>query len=100
MAFSKPYLSGTKPIRVNDDVTFRVRTIHPGQTWQLAPDVLKTRVCSLAAGKVRVQIGNEPEFVIGPHGMFRVKSGTTCAVKNWMYSDAVLHITGVAEYEM
>lgn len=85
---------------VADDVTFRVDTIRPGQAWHLPVDLLKTRVCSLAAGKVNVKIGNEPEFVIGPHGMFRVKAGKICTVHNKMYADAVLHITGITEYSI
>lgn len=53
----------------------------------------KSRLCSVATGKVKVKTGDEPEFTIGSHGMFRVKAGTSCVVQNWMYVDAILHVT-------
>jgi hypothetical protein len=51
-----------------------------------------TRLCSVAAGKVRVKIGEEAEFVVGPHGMFKVKAGVVGSVRNGLYLDAVLHV--------
>jgi hypothetical protein len=76
-----------------DDVFFRVDTIHSGATLQIEPEEFKTRICSVASGKVRVRTGEEPEFTIGPHGMFKVKPGVGCKVQNWMYMDAILHVT-------
>lgn len=93
IAFSKAYLSTNHVVPVFDDVTFRVDTIHSGATLQIEPDATKARICSIATGKVRVRTGDEPEFAIGPHGMFKVKPGVACSVQNWMYVDAVLHIT-------
>ncbi|KAK3318947.1 hypothetical protein B0H66DRAFT_603510 [Apodospora peruviana] len=99
IAFSKPYLSETnKDVPVCEDVTFRIDTIRAGQAWELEPHALKTRMCSVAAGKVRVKIGEEPEFTIGPHGMFKVKDGVPCTVRNWMYVDAVLHVTSLSGF--
>ncbi|KAK0715531.1 hypothetical protein B0H67DRAFT_242336 [Lasiosphaeris hirsuta] len=92
IAFSKAYVSTNQGVPVCDDVTFRVDTIHSGGVLALEADAASTRICSLASGKVRVAAGDEPEFVIGPHGMFKVKPGVACTVKNWMYMDAVLHV--------
>jgi len=76
-----------------DDICFRVDTIQSGATLQLEADEGKWRICSIASGKVRVQTGDEPEFTIGPHGMFKVKPGVASTVQNWMYMDAILHVT-------
>ena len=92
-AFSKAYVSTKQVVPVCEDVSFHVDTIHSGATLTLDPDGNKTRICSIAAGKVRVKTGGEPEFTIGPHGMFKIKPGVGCAVQNWMYIDAIIHIT-------
>ncbi|GAB1319580.1 hypothetical protein MFIFM68171_09790 [Madurella fahalii] len=93
IAFSKAYLSTNQDVPVCDDVFFRVDTIYSGNSLQLEADPDKTRICSLAAGKVRVKIGDQPEFIVGPHGMFKVKAGVTCTIRNRMYLDAVVHTT-------
>jgi hypothetical protein len=94
IAFSKPYLStAAQAVPVCDDVAFRVDTVFAGNALQLEADAGKTRLCAVAAGKVRVKIGEEAEFVVGPHGMFKVKAGVACTVRNGLYLDAVLHTT-------
>jgi hypothetical protein len=94
IAFSKPYLSTTaQSVPVCDDVAFRVDTVSAGNALQLEADAGKMRLCAVAAGKVRVKIGEEAEFVVGPHGMFKVKAGVACTVRNGLYLDAVLHTT-------
>lgn len=93
IAFSKAYLTTSLAVPVCDDVSFRVDTIYSGNTLQLEADPDRTRLCSVAAGKVRVSIGSEPEFVVGPHGMFKVKAGAACRIRNVLYLDAVLHTT-------
>jgi len=91
IAFSMSYLSTNQAVPVLEDVAFRVDTIRAGDTLQLEPDGGKTRICSIASGKVRVRTGDEPEFTIGPHGVFKIQAGTSCSVHNRMYTDAVLH---------
>ncbi|KAK1834260.1 hypothetical protein QBC39DRAFT_252901 [Podospora conica] len=98
IAFSKAYLSTNSVVPVCEDVEFRVDTIHSGGTLTLQPDANKSRLCSIATGKVKVKTGDEPEFTIGPHGMFRIKPGTSCVVQNWMYVDAILHVTVLAGF--
>ncbi|KAK3307314.1 uncharacterized protein B0T15DRAFT_529880 [Chaetomium strumarium] len=98
IAFSKPYLSTSLAVPVCDDVAFRIDTISPGSDLSFAPDPNKTLLCSVAVGKVRVKVGTEAEFVVGPHGMFKIKAGTACNVSNGLYLDAVLHTTVLTGY--
>ncbi|KAK3294303.1 uncharacterized protein B0H64DRAFT_184045 [Chaetomium fimeti] len=93
IAFSKPYLAATSQtgVPVCEDVAFRVDTVLAGHALPLEADAHKTRLCSVAAGKVRVSIGEETEFVVGPHGMFKVKPGVRCVVRNGLYLEAVVH---------
>ncbi|KAK3905967.1 hypothetical protein C8A05DRAFT_30204 [Staphylotrichum tortipilum] len=99
IAFSKPYLSTPTAVPVCADVHFRVDTILSGATLQLAAEPDTTRLCSVAAGKVRVAMGSEKEFVVGPHGMFKLRAGVGCVVRNGMYLDAVVHTVVLAGFE-
>jgi len=95
LAFSQSYLSTTQAVSVCEDVAFRVAHIKAGSSLQLGRDDNATHICSLATGKLRVKFANEPEFVIGPHGMFKVKPGAACTVQNRLYIDATLHISSL-----
>ena len=83
----------SKAVPVCDDVFFRVDTIPPGGVLRLEPEEAQMRLCSIAAGKVQVKLGDVGEFLLGPHGMFKVKPGVECYVTNRLYLDAVLHTT-------
>ncbi|KAM7203429.1 hypothetical protein V8F20_004023 [Naviculisporaceae sp. PSN 640] len=98
IAFSKPSLSTKTGVEVCEDVFFRVETIHPGQTRCIEADVVNIRICSVAAGKVRVKLDSEPEFILGTHGMFRVRPAIAAKVRNTWQTDAVLHITTLVPY--
>lgn len=98
IAFSKPYLTprttttdAQLAVPVCDGVAFRVDTIQPGAVLQLAAEPDQTRLCSVAAGKVRVRMGEEAEFLVGPHGLFKVKAGVAGEVRNGLYLAAVVH---------
>ncbi len=78
-----------------DRISFHIEIVQPGQTHRFAPDQEVMRVCSLASGKLRVRVKGEPEFVIGPRGMFKLKPGVACAVENRLYLDSVLHISSL-----
>ncbi|KAK4671439.1 hypothetical protein QC764_600340 [Podospora pseudoanserina] len=93
IAFSKSFLSSTHAVEVCEDVAFRVDVIRSGQTFKIEGEENQLRLVSLAAGKLRVKIGEEPEFVMGPHGMFKVKAGAGCTVRNRMYVEAIIHTT-------
>lgn len=86
IAFSRPYLSASQSVRVNQDVAFRVEVVTAGSSlrWAASPDRVM-RVCSVGAGKVRVRIQGEEHFDLGPHGMFRLSPGQSCVVLNRLY---------------
>ncbi|KAL2267272.1 hypothetical protein VTJ83DRAFT_4549 [Remersonia thermophila] len=98
IAFSKPYLSSARAVPVCEDVGFHVDTIPSGGTLQLLAERDAMRLCSVATGKVRITIGSEPAFDLGPHGMFKVKAGVACTVRNELSMDAVLHMTILEGY--
>ncbi|ROT34586.1 hypothetical protein SODALDRAFT_329695 [Sodiomyces alkalinus F11] len=97
VAFSNSYLTSNRAIPVSNDVSFNVVVLKPGSSTQLAAEDDKMRLCSLATGKVRVRMDGVDEFVMGPNGMFKVRSGVGCSVQNRLYIDAVLHITTITD---
>ncbi|KAK3315772.1 hypothetical protein B0H66DRAFT_534042 [Apodospora peruviana] len=100
LAFSAAHLlspnyHGGRTIQVVGNVTFQAMSIASGTAHKFAVDSTRTRICSLASGKVRVQVDGEAEFVIGAHGMFCLAPGKGCSVMNRAYVDAVLHVTAL-----
>ncbi len=91
VAFSTAYLSQGHPVMVTRDVAFQVITIKPGTTHTWKDTAHKLRLCSVAAGKVRVKMHGQ-EFAIGPNGMFKIGPGVDCTATNALYVDATLHI--------
>jgi hypothetical protein len=73
-----------------------VTTIPSGRVEQFPADSTKTRICTLSSGKLRVQVGSEPEFAIGSQGIFKIDPGVACSVTNRCYLDVVLHITSLS----
>jgi hypothetical protein len=51
-------------------------------------------VCTLASGKLRVQVDVD-EFVVGQGGIFKVLPDVVCTVTNRCYVDVVLHVTAL-----
>lgn len=98
IAFSKSYLETNQAVQVSADVQFEVKTVKSGGSLQVDADAGKTRYCSLASGKLRVRVEQQPEFTIGPHGMFKVRRGLKALVQNRLYVDSVLHIASHKEY--
>ena len=94
MAYSAPYLTLNQSIPVSNDITFFVHVIRPGtlHRWDAADD--RTRICSLASGKLRVKLEDQ-EFVIGSNGMVKIKPGVVATVENRTYVDSVVHVTSV-----
>ncbi|KAK4185854.1 hypothetical protein QBC35DRAFT_438595 [Podospora australis] len=95
IAFSGAYMSSNQNVQVHEDVSYLTTTINSGSTYHFRPEENKLRICSLARGKLRVNIGEEPEFTIGAHGMFKVKPGQAASVLNRCYIDVVLQITSL-----
>lgn len=93
IAFSRPYLRAGREIRVCEEATFYVQVIRPGSTHKFAKRSDSTRLCSIASGKLHVMIEGEPVFILGMHGMFKVKPDFECVVGNESAVDVVLHVT-------
>lgn len=53
------------------------------------------RLVSLALGKLHVQLEGEPTFVVGMHGLFKIRPGVGCTVANDMTVDCTVHITAI-----
>ncbi|KAL0943192.1 uncharacterized protein CTRU02_201078 [Colletotrichum truncatum] len=98
VAFSNAYLTSNQAVTVSEDIAFNVLVIKPGASHQWTEEEDKVRICSLAVGKVNVNLGKTEPFQIGPNGMFKLKPGVACLIENRMYIDAVVHVTSVMRY--
>ncbi|OLN89049.1 hypothetical protein CCHL11_06023 [Colletotrichum chlorophyti] len=95
VAFSNSYLTSNQTVSVSEDIAFNVIVIKPGDSYQWAAEADKLRICSLAAGKLKINMDDTDSFHLGPNGMFKLKPGAACSVENRLYIDAVVHITSV-----
>ncbi|KAL8380814.1 hypothetical protein RB595_005213 [Gaeumannomyces hyphopodioides] len=96
VAFSSAYLVGQKLVPVADGVSCRVEFLKPGCSLSLSPDARSTRLCTILAGKVRVQIG-DASFGVGFGGNLKIRPGASAVLQNRLYIDAYLQIMSVAE---
>lgn len=97
IAFSKSFLENNQSIPVAADVSFRVDTIKSGHKLEFETTTSNTRYCSVASGKLRVSIVGQPEFIIGPHGVFKIKPGVKAWAFNRLYIDSVVHVVSVKD---
>ncbi|KXH32515.1 hypothetical protein CSIM01_11100 [Colletotrichum simmondsii] len=98
VAFSNSYLTSNQAVTVSEEISFNVIVIKPGESHEWAAESEKVRICSLAAGKLKVKLENTEPFSMGPNGMFKMKPGTACTVLNRLYIDAVVHVTTVSSF--
>lgn len=91
MAFSSTYLTHPEEVAVSRDVGFNVLVVRGGSTHRWEAVTSKVRICSIAAGKVKV-VMSDRDFEIGRSGMFRIKSDTSCTVENLYYGEATIHV--------
>lgn len=84
-------------MQVSSAITLLTVTISSGGVHRFQADPTKTRICSLVSGKLKVQVGDETEFIIGSQGIFKISPGMSCSVVNRCYFDVVLHVTSLAE---
>ncbi len=94
VAFSNAYLTSNQMVPITHNVSYRVEVVRSGATVAFAADAQATRLCTLAAGKLRVAVG-ETRFVIGPNGVFCARPGMAFSVENRLYVDAYLHISAL-----
>ncbi|KAK4159973.1 hypothetical protein QBC43DRAFT_326194 [Cladorrhinum sp. PSN259] len=66
--------------------------IRPGTSHQFRPDANKARLCIVLNGKLKVQVGDEPNFLVGLHGRFRIGPKVSCSVLNRLYENVVLTV--------
>ena len=92
-AYSSVYITSARAGVKLSGVHFQVIRVAPGSTAP-GPDVPYLRVCSVAAGKVRVRVGGN-SFSIGAHGMWRIRAGEECTIANRHYSEAVIHVSTI-----
>ena len=92
-AYSSVYINSAEAGIKLSGVHFQVIRVAPGSTAP-GPDVPYLRVCSVAAGKVRVKVGGK-SFSIGAHGMWRIRAGEKCILANRHYSEAVIHVSTI-----
>ncbi|KAG6360381.1 hypothetical protein INS49_011439 [Diaporthe citri] len=97
IAFSKSYLENNQSIPIAADVSFRVDTIKSGHKLEFEVATSRSRYCSVASGKLRVSIAGQAEFVIGPHGVFKIKPGVKAWAQNRLYIDSVVHVVSVED---
>ena len=78
-------------------IGFHVIVLKPGLThrWQATRE--KLRVCSIASGKVQVQMEGKADFALGPNGMFTLNPKAACVITNRQYVDATIHVTVVED---
>lgn len=77
-------------------VHFQICRIPPGVINTPYTTVPHQRICSVAAGKVQIEIGGK-DFSIGVHGMWRIRAGEMCKVTNRYYAEAVIHVSTFKE---
>ncbi|KAK3291210.1 uncharacterized protein B0H64DRAFT_44584 [Chaetomium fimeti] len=94
LAFSSTYLTANQTVQVSQNINFQAITVTSGRVHHFSADPTKTRMCTLASGKLRVQVGGD-DFVVGSQGIFKIVPGTACTVTNRCYMDLVLHVTSL-----
>ncbi|KXX74455.1 Transcription factor SFP1 [Madurella mycetomatis] len=97
LAFSSSYLAANQSVQVSNAIALLTVTISSGGVHRFHADSTKTRICSVMSGKLKIQVGDEPEFIIGSHGIFKISPGVSCSVVNRYYFDVVLHVTSLVE---
>jgi len=100
IAWSSSYLRASGHGVKLPGVQFDIINVPAGLSYSWDKAIPGLRVCSVASGKVQVQIGKgkeKQEFAIGANGMWRIRAREKCVVVNKHYSEAVVHISTIVE---
>jgi hypothetical protein len=100
IAFSQSFLVSmqlAEPAKITSDVSFGLKTVKASKECKFAAEPGTVVAIAVATGKVQVEIQGAELFSIGPHGVWKVKPGQECSVRNLLYGDAVLHITTIID---
>lgn len=98
IAMSHAYLGSSRPIQVSNDLSLRIADVRGGTTLRFEAEQDNTRICTIASGKLKVKIDGEPEFIVGPRGMFKIRPGAAATALNTSYFWAAVFITTQMEY--
>lgn len=79
--------------RVDSHFTFAVHVLPVNGSLDLVADPLSLRLCSVAAGKIMVELEGNLPFLLGRHGMFKLMPEMSAEVSNAWEADAVLHVS-------
>jgi hypothetical protein len=85
--------ASSRVTKVDNHFTFAVHVLPVDGSLELVADPLGLRLCSVAAGKIMVEIEGNMPFMIGPHGMFKLMPEMTAQVSNASEAEAVLHVS-------
>jgi hypothetical protein len=81
--------------RVDNQFLFTVCAIPAGGSFDLAAEASSLRLCSVAMGKVMVDLEGNRSFLLGTHGMFKVMPGKSVTIINGAQAEAVLHVSAL-----
>ncbi|KAH8771086.1 hypothetical protein F5883DRAFT_643033 [Diaporthe sp. PMI_573] len=79
--------------KVDGCFTFAVHVLQVDSSLDLDAEPVRARLCSVAAGKVLVEMEGIMPFMIGPHGMFKLIPDMSAQVSNASEAEAVLHVS-------
>ncbi|KAK3984916.1 hypothetical protein QBC44DRAFT_251817 [Cladorrhinum sp. PSN332] len=66
--------------------------IQPGTRHEFRAEATRARCCLVSNGKLKVQVGDEPQFAIGMRGRFRIDPKVPCSVVNRSYENVFLTV--------
>lgn len=70
-----------------------------GQKKSFAPLADKVRSCTVMEGRLKVKIGEDPAFSMGPRGRFQIPRGVSAWAQNKLYSESVFDMYTAREYD-
>lgn len=72
-------------------MAFHVIVVSAGTSHRIEASADKTRLVSVAAGKIQAKLSGE-EFVISTNGVVKVVANVVCVLHNPFAVDATLHV--------
>ncbi|KAG8159765.1 hypothetical protein KVR01_010402 [Diaporthe batatas] len=79
--------------KIDNVFTFKIHSLPMDSSLSLDADPRSLRLCSVAAGKVMVELEGNMPFLIGTHGMFKLCPEGSAQVTNASGEEAVLHVS-------
>lgn len=93
LAMSEAFLSTSNFVQISHDTYVRVADIRPASVFRFNVEHDSNQHCSLSTGaRLKVRVEGEPEFIIGPRGMFKIRPGAKCTVDNLTHGWAAVTV--------